>query len=163
LGKNSDEKCYGGNMKKEFTKEEYVKYVEKKAPKSKTLRNIVRAFVVGGLICVVGQFITNFLKNKGLNQLDTASLTSLILILAAIILTGFNIYDEIGRFAGAGSIVPITGFANSVVSPAMEHKSEGYILGVGARMFIIAGPVLVYGISASVVVGIIYFLMHRNF
>lgn len=146
-------------MKKEITKGEYRKYVEKKAPKSKVLRNMARAFIVGGLICVMGQIITNLLKNRGLNQIDTASLTSMILILAAIILTAFNIYDEIGKFAGAGSIVPITGFANSIVSPAMEHKSEGYILGVGAKMFIIAGPVLVYGISASVVAGIIYFLV----
>jgi stage V sporulation protein AC len=159
LKKNSDKKCYGGSMKKEITKGEYRKYVEKKAPKSKVLRNMARAFIVGGLICVMGQIITNLLKNRGLNQIDTASLTSMILILAAIILTAFNIYDEIGKFAGAGSIVPITGFANSIVSPAMEHKSEGYILGVGAKMFIIAGPVLVYGISASVVAGIIYFLV----
>jgi len=147
------------NMEKTLTKKEYEKYVEQRAPKSKILRNLVKAFIVGGLICIVGQFITNLLKARGLDQLDSASLTSMIMIFLGIFFTGLNIYDELGRFAGAGSIVPITGFANSIVSPAMEYKSEGYILGVGARMFLIAGPVLVYGISASVIAGVIYFLI----
>lgn len=143
-----------------MTKKEYEKYAENIAPKSRLFRNMARAFLIGGLICVVGQFITNFLKTKGLD-LDTASnLTALIMILLGIVFTGLNVYDELGRYAGAGSIVPITGFANSIVSPAMEFKSEGYIMGVGAKMFVIAGPVLVYGISASVVIGIIYYLLN---
>jgi len=146
-------------MLKDLTKKEYEKYVEEKSPKFKVLRNTARAFLVGGLICTIGQVITNALKARGLDQDISSGLTALIMILIGILLTGLNIYDEIGRFAGAGSIVPITGFANSIVSPAMEYKSEGYIMGVGAKMFSIAGPVLVYGISASVVVGILYFLM----
>ncbi len=146
-------------MKKVLTKEEYLKYVEKKSPKSKLLRNCIRAFIVGGLICVVGQIISNLLRAKGFNQEFASNLTSLILIFLGALFTGLNIYDELGRYAGAGSIVPITGFANSVVSPALEFKSEGYVLGVGARMFVIAGPVLVYGISASVIAGIIYYMI----
>jgi stage V sporulation protein AC len=146
-------------MQKAFTKEEYQQYVDKKSPNSNIKRNIIRAFVVGGLICIVGQFISNLLRAKGLKPDDAASLTSLILVLLGAIFTGLNVYDELGRFAGAGSIVPITGFANSIVSPAMEFKSEGYITGVGAKMFVIAGPVLVYGISASVIAGIIYYIL----
>lgn len=146
-------------MQKVFTKQEYQKYVDKKSPNSKIFRNIVRAFVIGGLICIIGQFISNILRSKGLRLDDASNLTSLILVLLGAVLTGLNVYDEIGRYAGAGSIVPITGFANSIVSPAMEFKSEGYVMGVGAKMFVIAGPVLVYGISASVVAGIIYYLL----
>lgn len=146
-------------MQKILTKQEYNNYVEKKSPKSRLLRNIFRAFVVGGLICVFGQFISNALKARGFSMDMVSSLTALILVFFGALFTGLNIYDELGRFAGAGSIVPITGFANSIVSPAMEFKNEGYITGVGARMFVIAGPVLVYGISASVVAGIIYYLL----
>lgn len=146
-------------MKKQFTNKEYEKYVERKSPKSKLLRNIIRAFVVGGLICVVGQFFTNLIKMRGIEADNVASLTALIMILLGALFTGLNVYDELGRFAGAGSIVPITGFANSIVSPAMEHKTEGYVMGVGAKMFSVAGPVLVYGISTSVVAGIIYYLV----
>ena len=146
-------------MQKVFTKEEYRKYVERKSPKSKVARNIARAFVVGGLICVLGQFIANLLKMRGLDQDSVSNVTALIMVLLGALFTGLNIYDELGRYAGAGSIVPITGFANSIVSPAMEFKSEGYVMGVGAKMFLIAGPVLVYGISASVVAGIIYYLL----
>jgi stage V sporulation protein AC len=146
-------------MQKLFTNKEYLDYVEKKSPKSKLARNTVRAFAVGGLICVVGQFVSNALMAQGLDKDTAGSLTVLIMVFIGAFLTGINIYDDIGRFAGAGSIVPITGFANSIVSPAMEFKSEGYVTGVGARMFFIAGPVLVYGISASVVVGILHYLL----
>lgn len=146
-------------MQKEFTKKEYQAYVESKAPKSKVGRNVLRAFVVGGLICIVGQFFANLLTAKGLKPDDVVNITALIMVLVGVIFTGLNIYDEIGRFAGGGSIVPITGFANSIVSPAMEYKSEGYIMGVGARMFVIAGPVIVYGVSASVVAGILHYLL----
>lgn len=146
-------------MQKAFTKQEYQQYVEKVSPKSKTLRNTVRAFLVGGLICTVGQFINNLLTARGLNKEVASNLTSLILIFLGALLTGLNVYDELGKYAGAGSIVPITGFANSIVSPAMEFKSEGYIMGVGSRMFATAGPVLVYGISAAVISGIFYYLL----
>ena len=146
-------------MQKTFTNKEYQQYVEKKSPKSKILRNVIRAFAIGGLICVVGQFFTNILKARGFGSDMAGNLTALILVFLGALFTGLNVYDELGRFAGAGSIVPITGFANSIVSPAMEFKSEGYITGVGAKMFVIAGPVLVYGISASVVAGIIHYLL----
>ncbi|MCR4437015.1 MAG: stage V sporulation protein AC [Clostridiales bacterium] len=146
-------------MQKNFTKEDYRKYVEQISPKSKVLRNVVRAFIIGGLICIVGQFITNLLTALGLKKDELSSITTIIMIFLGAILTGLNIYDELGRYAGAGSIVPITGFANSIVSPAMEFKSEGYVTGVGAKMFVIAGPVIVYGVAASVVVGILYYLI----
>lgn len=146
-------------MQKTMTKKEYQKYVEKKSPNSKIGRNVLRAFIVGGLICIVGQFVTNFLKMRGYGSEEVSGLTALVLIFFGALFTGLNIYDDLGKFAGAGSIVPITGFANSIVSPAMEYKSEGYVLGVGGRMFVVAGPVLVYGISTSIVAGIIYYLL----
>ena len=146
-------------MQNVMTKEEYKKYVDKKSPNSRHFRNLCRAFVVGGAICMVGQLFTNYFTSRGLNKDVTASLTAMIMVFLGVLFTGLNIYDELGRFAGAGSIVPITGFANSIVSPAMEYKSEGYVLGIGARMFLIAGPVLVYGISVSVAAGIIYYLL----
>ena len=146
-------------MKKQFTKKEYEKYVEKKSPKSRMARNVFRAFIVGGLICVIGQLFLNLLKSKGIENDTASSLTTFIMIFLGAFFTGINVYDELGRFAGAGSIIPVTGFANSIVSPAMEYKSEGYVLGVGAKMFLIAGPVLVYGISASVIAGILYYLI----
>jgi stage V sporulation protein AC len=123
------------------------------------MRNIIRAFVVGGLICILGQFFSNILAARGIGKDQASNITVLIMIFLGAFLTGINIYDDLGKFAGAGSIIPITGFANSIVSPAMEFKSEGYVMGVGARMFFVAGPVLVYGISASVVIGILHYLI----
>lgn len=146
-------------MQRVMTKDEYRKYVDKVSPDSKTARNVLRAFMVGGLICVIGQFFLNSFKNMGLDQDTASSLTSIVMILIGVSLTALNLYDDIGRFAGAGSIVPITGFANSIASPAIEYKSEGYVLGVGARMFLVAGPVLVYGISMSIIFGIIHYLL----
>ena len=148
------------SMQKIMTKQEYQKYVEKKSPNSKLLRNIVRAFVVGGLICAIGQLFSNIFKSMGLDSDFAASLTAMTMVFLGALFTGLNVYDELGRFAGAGSIVPITGFANSIVSPAMEYKSEGYILGVGSKMFLIAGPVIVYGLSVSVVAGIIHYILY---
>jgi stage V sporulation protein AC len=144
-----------------MTKDDYRKYVDKVSPNSKTVRNVLRAFMVGGLICVIGQFFMNSFKKMGLSQEVTSSLTSIVMIFLGVSLTALNLYDDLGKFAGAGSIVPITGFANSIASPAIEYKSEGYVLGIGARMFLIAGPVLVYGISMSIIVGIIHFLLKR--
>ncbi|NSW91678.1 MAG: stage V sporulation protein AC [Firmicutes bacterium] len=146
-------------MVKDFTHKEYREYVERKSPKSKILRNTIRAFIVGGLICIIGQFINNFFSARGMDKDTVGSITSIIMIFLGVLFTGLNIYDDLGKFAGAGSIVPITGFANSIVSPAMEFKSEGYVMGVGAKMFVVAGPVLVYGISASIIAGIIYYLL----
>ena len=137
------------------TPEEYNNYVEAKAPKSPILKDCINAFWVGGLICVIGQFIFEFCKFKGLDQTASNTVVSIFLICLSYFLTAINIFNKIGKFAGAGSLVPITGFANSIVSPAIEYKSEGYIMGVGAKMFTVAGPVLVFGISASILVGII--------
>lgn len=145
-------------MQNLFTKQEYQDYVNKKSPNSPIFKNLIWAFTVGGLICIVGQGFANFFRSKGLPQDTVSSLTSITMIFIGAFLTGLNLYDEIGKRAGAGSIVPITGFANSIVSPAMEFRSEGFVFGVGAKMFVIAGPVLVYGIVSSVIIGILYFI-----
>ena len=142
-------------MKSIDTKKEYLDYVDKKSPNSPILKNCFNAFWVGGLICSIGQIIFDFCQYKGLDTTSSSTTVSIILIGIAAFLTGLNIFNKIGKFAGAGSLVPITGFANSIVSPAIEYKSEGYIMGVGGKMFTVAGPVLVFGISASIIVGII--------
>lgn len=146
-------------MNKSFTKQEYSDYVKSVSPNSKLFTNIIKAFIVGGLICVIGQIIFNWLKGRGLDQEMVSGLTSTIMIFFGAFFTALNIYDELGRFAGAGSIVPITGFANSVVSPAMEFKTEGYITGTAAKMFLIAGPVIVFGICSSILVGVIHYFI----
>ncbi|MGE5328602.1 MAG: stage V sporulation protein AC [Deltaproteobacteria bacterium] len=145
-------------MNSPFTKKEYQDYVKKKSPNTSLLKNIVWAFVVGGIICTIGEIFRNLYELNGFNNDTVSNLTSITMIFIGSFLTGINIYDEIGKRAGAGSIVPITGFANSIVSPAMEYKSEGYITGVGAKMFVIAGPVLVFGIASSVVIGILFYI-----
>lgn len=142
-------------MKSIDTKQEYLDYVDKKSPNSPIFKNCFNAFWVGGLICSIGQIIFDFCQYKGLDSTSSSTVVSIILIGIAAFLTGLNIFNKIGKFAGAGSLVPITGFANSIVSPAIEYKSEGYVMGVGGKMFTVAGPVLVFGISASVIVGII--------
>lgn len=144
------------------TKTTYSNYVDQKSPNSPILKNCFNAFWVGGLICSIGQIIMDFCKYKGLDQTSSSTVVSIILIGIAAILTGLNIFNKIGKFAGAGSLIPITGFANSIVSPAIEYKSEGYVMGVGGKMFTVAGPVLVFGISASVIIGIIatFFKLH---
>ena len=147
-------------MNKQFTQAEYSKYVDKKSPNSPLAKNMVWACIVGGIICIIGQFITNFFTARGLPKDTVSAITSILLILIAIILTAFALYDAIGKRAGAGSVVPITGFANSIASPAMEYKSEGLVMGLGAKMFTVAGPVLVYGISSSIVVGFLYFIFN---
>lgn len=142
-------------MKPIETKQEYSDYVDKKSPNSPILKNCFNAFWVGGLICTIGQIIMDFAMYKGLDQNSASTVVSIVLIGVAALLTGLNIFNKIGKFAGAGSLVPITGFANSIVSPAIEYKSEGYVMGVGGKMFTVAGPVLVFGISTSVIIGII--------
>jgi stage V sporulation protein AC len=146
-------------LKKIFTNIEYKKYVEKKSPKSPIIKNILRAFLVGGLICVIGQGIFDIVQMQGIGKELSSDITSVVLIFIGAILTALNVYDEIGKFGGAGAAVPITGFANSIVSPAMEFKKEGNVMGVGAKMFVIAGPVIVFGVTSSIFVGIIYLLM----
>ena len=142
------------------TQKKYSQYVDKKSPNSPILKNCFNAFWVGGLICLIGQIIFDFCKFQGLETSQCNTVVSIVLIGIAAFLTGLNIFNKIGKFAGAGSLIPITGFSNSIVSPAMEYKSEGYIMGVGAKMFTVAGPVLVYGISSSVIVGIIAVLFN---
>lgn len=142
-------------MKPIETKQEYSDYVDKKSPNSPILKNCFNAFWVGGLICTIGQLIIDFCQYKGMDQTASSTIASISLIAISAILTGLNVFNRIGKFAGAGSLIPITGFANSIVSPAIEYKSEGYVMGVGGKMFTVAGPVLVFGISASVIVGII--------
>ena len=137
------------------TKQDYQNYVNSKSPNSPILKNCFNAFWVGGLICVLGQFILEFCLYKGLDQTSASTIVSISLIGLSALLTALNIFNKIGKFAGAGTLVPITGFANSIVSPAIEYKSEGYVMGVGSKMFTVAGPVLVFGISASVIIGII--------
>ena len=147
-------------MKPIESKDEYQKYVDKKTPNSPILKNCFNAFLIGGLICTIGQIIFEFCKYRQINETISYAIVSVSLIFLSSFLTAINIFNRIGKFAGAGSLIPITGFANSIVSPAMEYKSEGYIMGVGAKMFTVAGPVLVYGISVSIIVGIFYVLFN---
>ena len=141
-------------------KDDYSKYVDQVSPKPTYVKNYILAFIVGGIICMIGQGINDFfMKFIGLDKLAAASATSITLIFIGSFLTGLGVYDLLGKRAGAGSIIPITGFANSIVSPAMEFKREGYVLGVGANMFKIAGPVLVYGIGSSILFGFIYYIV----
>ncbi|WP_077367899.1 stage V sporulation protein AC [Anaerosalibacter sp. Marseille-P3206] len=142
-----------------LNKKDYENFAKGKIPKPTYLKNIIWAFVVGGLICTLGQLIRNWLISRGLNEEQVAAGTSILLVFLGSFLTGIGVYDKIAKFGGAGSAVPITGFANSIVSPAMEYKREGYIFGVAAKMFVIAGPVLVYGVGSSIIVGIIYLLL----
>ena len=144
------------------TKQTYQEYVDKKSPNSPIVKNCFNAFWVGGLICSIGQIILNICKQRGLDIQTSGTIVSIILIGISAFLTGLNIFNKIGKFAGAGSLIPITGFANSIVSPAMEYKSEGYVMGVGGKMFTVAGPVLVFGISASIIVGIVYLIFNTQ-
>lgn len=143
----------------DITKKQYDQMIKKASPPSKVIRNVIYAFLIGGTICTIGQIVNMCYSFYIQNIEDVSSLTSMTMIFLGALLTGLNVYDDIAKYGGAGTLVPITGFANSIVSPAMEFRTEGYVLGVGANMFKIAGPVLVYGISASVIYGIIYFFV----
>lgn len=129
------------------------------APKPNILKNCLRAFWVGGLICIIGQIISNFFSLYDFTEEEVSSITSISMVFLGALLTGLRIYAKIAEYAGAGTVVPITGFSNAVVSPAIEFKKEGFIFGVAAKMFTIAGPVLVYGIGSSVIIGIIYYII----
>ena len=144
------------------TKQTYQDYVDQKSPNSPILKNCFWAFIIGGIICSIGQIILNICKERGLDTQTSGTIVSIILIGLADFLTGLNLFNKLGKIAGAGSLIPITGFANSIVSPAMEYKSEGYVMGVGGKMFTVAGPVLVFGISASILVGIIYLIFNTQ-
>lgn len=134
---------------------EYQDYVKEKSPKSPIVKDTVLAFVIGGAICVLGQAIQNGWMSTGLSKDDAGTATAITLVFISALLTGLNLYNKIARFGGAGTLVPITGFANSVVSPAIDFKSEGFVTGMAAKMFQIAGPVIVFGTLASVIYGVI--------
>lgn len=140
-------------------KKDYVQYVEKRAKKSNSVKNCAFAFLIGGSICTLGQGLHNLYIYLGTWEQDASTWVSISLIFIAAMLTGFGVFDNIAKVAGAGTLVPITGFSNAVVSPAIDTKSEGYIFGVGAKIFTIAGPVILYGSLSGVIYGIIYYLM----
>ena len=141
-----------------MSKKEYNEYVAGLAPKSPCLKNLAWAFCVGGLICTLGQLLLAGFKALGLEKDLAATAASASLIFLSALLTALSVYDDIAKHAGAGTLVPLTGFANAIAAPAVEFKTEGFVLGVGAKMFTIAGPVIVYGLAASVVYGFIYWL-----
>ncbi|MBQ8374682.1 MAG: stage V sporulation protein AC [Clostridia bacterium] len=147
-----------GRNQENFNKN-YIAYVHSFEPPTKHFKNCLHAFGVGGLICTVGQFLRVILEAVGLSGDELSGTVSVILIFLGTLLTGLGVYDRIGRHAGAGSIVPITGFANSVCSPAMEFKTEGLVYGLAAKMFVVAGPIIVYGVLAGGIVGLIYWLL----
>lgn len=140
------------------TQQEYDYMTKKASPGTKSYITIPSAFLVGGIICVIGQLLMEMFKSFGVGPDISSASASVTLVFAAAVLTGCNVYDNIAKFGGAGTLVPITGFSNAVCSPALEFKSEGYVLGLGAKMFIIAGPVIVYGVLTSVAYGLIYFV-----
>ena len=142
-----------------LTKEEYAEMLGSQSPPSNLLLDMAWAFVVGGLICTIGQAVSEFYKSRGLDQTAVSAATAITLVFLGGLLTALHLYDKIAKKAGAGTLVPITGFSNAIVSPAMEFKSEGFVIGLGAKLFAIAGPVLVYGISASVIYGLILFFL----
>lgn len=141
-----------------MTEKQYAQLVQELAPKSPIWKDCLNAFLIGGAICALGQGIMNFYLWMGLDKENAGTAMSMTLVALSAFLTGLSLYDNIAKHAGAGTLVPITGFANSVAAPAIEFKTEGFILGVGAKMFTIAGPVIVYGVSASVVYGLIYWI-----
>lgn len=142
-----------------FTPDEYGEIVSKLTPPSRHLRGYLRAFWVGGVICALGQALTLWAETLSLGETTAPMFTTSVLVFLGTTLTGIGVYDRIGKYAGAGSAIPVTGFANSVAAPAIEFQREGAITGVGARLFTLAGPVLAYGIAASVLVGIVYWLI----
>ena len=145
----------GGDL---MTEKEYSKLVGELAPKSPIWKDCALAFLVGGLICTLGQLIMNGYLALNMDKTDASTATSITLVALSAFFTGLSLYDNLAKYAGAGTLVPITGFANAIAAPAVEFKTEGFILGVGAKMFTIAGPVIVYGVSASVVYGLIYWI-----
>lgn len=141
-----------------MTEKEYGKLISNMAPKSPIVKDCFNAFWIGGLICCIGQLIMNGYAALGLDKTDAGTAASMSLVVLSALLTGLSLYDNIAKYAGAGTLVPITGFANAIAAPAVEFKTEGMVLGVGGKMFQIAGPVIVYGVSASVVYGLIYWI-----
>ena len=146
-----------------MTQQEYSKYVKQVTPVKSLPLNMLKAFFVGGIICTVGQIILNYLISLDFDKQDAASILNIILIGGSVLFTGLGIYSRLGNFAGAGSLVPITGFANSVASAAIEYKKEGQVFGIGCKIFTIAGPVILYGIITSWIAGLIYYLLNYVF
>jgi stage V sporulation protein AC len=142
----------------DMTEKQYSKLVDELSPKSPMGWDCVAAFVVGGAICALGQVLINLYTQFGMEKQDASTAASMSLVVLSALFTGLSLYDNLAKYAGAGTLVPITGFANSIAAPAVEFKTEGFILGVGAKMFTIAGPVIVYGVSASVVYGLVYWI-----
>ena len=145
----------------EMTKEEYREYARQHAPRSHVKRNALRAFLTGGLICSLGQYLIRLYLELGLDKDAAGTAASITLVFLAALLTGLGVYDKLAKFGGAGALVPITGFANAVAAPALEYKTEGLVNGTAARMFVIAGPVLVYGVGSSVLYGLLLVLLGR--
>ena len=141
----------------QLTKKQYAQFVKKRSDPTSTFVNTIKAYITGGAICMGGQYLKGFYLSLNLSDALASTCTSITLIAIAAILTAFHVFDNIARFAGAGTLVPITGFANSVVSPAIEYKTEGYIMGLAEKMFVIAGPVIVYGTAAAFLAGLIYY------
>lgn len=144
-----------------ITQKQYSEMVKKASPGSKCMRDVPLAFLIGGLICVIGQGITDFYSSLGFNDRTAAAWCTVTLVFLSALFTGLGLYEKLAKYGGAGTLVPVTGFANAVAAPAVEFKSEGYILGLGAKIFIIAGPVILYGTAASVLYGIIYYFFLR--
>ena len=141
----------------QMSSQEYTQYVKQITPTHDTVTNVIKAFVVGGIICTIGQAIMTWIMSLGIEKEAAGTWTSIVLIGIAILLTGFNFFSSIVKFGGAGALVPITGFANSMVSPAIEYKKEGWVFGVGCKIFTIAGPVILYGVVTSWIVGVVYY------
>ena len=158
MSHNKDKKQVQEQINQVLQQQKYQKKVDTITPKPPILKNICWAFVVGGLICTFGQILTDYFSGLGFPKKEASAYATAILVFLGAFFTGLGIYDELGKRAGAGSIVPITGFANSIVAPAMEFKREGYVFGVGAKMFVIAGPVLVYGLVTAFIIGLIYWI-----
>lgn len=158
MGNNKSNNA-GSNVRKKQVAKAYEKYTEQFTPKPKYFTNSLKAFIVGGLICAASLWLENIFSDMGMSEKTAGTYVVIILVMLAQLLTGLGCFDTLGKFAGAGVIVPITGFANSMVAPAIEYKKEGIILGVGAKLFSLAGPVLVSGITASMIIGIVYWII----
>lgn len=153
------EEKYMADIAKQNSQQEYQKYVKHVTPTHNLFLNMCKAFVTGGAFCVVGQFILNWCDRLGMKQETAGSWCSLLLVLLSVLLTGFNLYQKLAKFGGAGTLVPITGFANSVAAPAIEYKKEGQVFGIGCKIFTIAGPVILYGVFLSWLLGLIYWIL----
>lgn len=146
-------------LEKQIKEKQYQDYVKQHTPVHNVWTNMLKAFLTGGSICTIGQLISNYCKTLGLSEKDCGAWTAIVLVLFSVILTGLNVYSKIANWGGAGALVPITGFANSVAAPAIEYKKEGQVFGIGAKIFTIAGPVLLYGVVTSWALGVVYWVL----